>query len=289
MKSGLFLGVCAVAAVATAAPAVALAQSLPPQDPWTSLRGTAPLPPVLKTGRQRVDDVALYYAIYGRGDPVILLHPGLGNADYWANQIGPLSQDFQVIVVDLRGHGRSTGSATPLSYGLMAEDIVSLIKTLKLKEPAVVGWGDGAVVGLEIARRFPKRIGKLVAFGLAYDRSGLQPRPDESATFVDYVHKAQADYVRLGGSPESFTTTLDQLEALWEREPAYTAADLAKVKAPTVIMASQYDEWVKPEHMAQAAQLIPEARMVMIPRTSHFAPWQAPKKFNDALKMMLAD
>lgn len=254
---------------------------------WESLKATAPLPPVVKTGRQDVGDVELYYAIYGRGDPVILLHPGLGNADYWANQIGPLSQTHQVIVVDLRSHGRSSASPELLSYRLMADDVVRLIKAHKIKQPAIVGWGDGAIAGLELAQRYPKRIGKLIAFGLVTDRSGLQPRPDQSATFVDYVHRAKADYERLSATPAGFSASLDQLEALWEREPAYTAEDLARIETPVIVLAAEYDEWVKPEHMAKTAELIPGAQMITLPRASYFAPWQAPKEFNDAVLMAL--
>ncbi|HYG26522.1 MAG TPA: alpha/beta hydrolase, partial [Caulobacteraceae bacterium] len=118
-------------AAAALLPSVSAAQTARP-EPWKTLRETTVLPPAVETGRQRVGDVELYYAIYGKGRPVVLLHPGLGHADYWANQIGPLSQDFQVVVVDLRGHGRSTGSDTPLSYALMADDVLQLIRKLHL-------------------------------------------------------------------------------------------------------------------------------------------------------------
>lgn len=255
--------------------------------PWESLRALVPLPPVEKTGRQDVGDVELYYAVYGRGEPVILLHPGLGNGDYWANQVGPLSQEYQVIVVDLRGHGRSSASAKPLTYRLMADDILRLIKAQKLKEPTIVGWGDGATIGLELALRYPKRVGRLVLFGLTFDQSGFQPRPDTSDTFIEYVHKAQADHARLSGGQAGFTSTLDQMEALWEREPNFSHADLQRLKTPTILMSADHDEWVKPDHMTQAAQLIPGAQMITLPRTSHFAPWQAPKKFDDALLVAL--
>jgi len=271
----LFMACCSAASAAE------------PLKSWETLRTTAPLSPALRTGREDVGDAEIYFAVYGKGEPVILLHPALGNSDYWANQIGPLSQEFQVIVVDLRGHGRSSGPVDALSYRLMARDVVRLIKDLKLKDPAIVGWGDGAVVGLELALRYPKRIGKLVAFGLAFDRSGLQPRPDQTPTFIEYVHKAQADHALLSGNPAAFTRLLDGYEALWEREPNYTADDLANLKLPVVIMAAEHDEWVKPEHMVKAAELIPSARLVTLPKTSHFAPWQAAKNFDDALLMAL--
>ena len=276
-------GLCAVALLAGATPAAAQIAG----QPWASLRTTVPLPPQTESGRVDVGDVELYYAIYGKGRPVVLLHPGLGHSDYWANQIGPLSQEFQVVVVDLRGHGRSGASARPFTYALFADDILALIRALDLKKPAIVGWGDGAIVGLELARRHPGRVGKLVLFGLTYDVAGQQPGVDQTPTFVEYVHKAAADYRRLAPEPKDFDATFQKLEALWIAEPHYTAEQLRTVKAPTAVFAAEHDEWARPEHMEEAARLIPGARMVVLPAVSHFAPWQAPKKFNDAVKLML--
>jgi pimeloyl-ACP methyl ester carboxylesterase len=285
MKPAMLAAILGVAAL-TALTSPALAQDARSQ-PWTTLRATTVLPPPVETGRRKINGVELYYAIYGKGPPVVLLHPGLGNSDYWANQVGPLSQDYQVMVVDLRGHGRSTGSDEPLTYELMADDIVRLIKTLRIKEPVIVGWGDGAVVGLEIAMRYPKRISKLVAFGLTYDVSGQQPGVDQTQTFIDYVHKAIADHQTMSPQPGRVDATFNQLEALWATAPRHTAADLAKVKTPTAVIAAEYDEWVTLQHMEEAAGLLPDSQIILLHRTSHFAPWQAPKTFNDALKLVL--
>lgn len=281
-RSGLFSAVLAISLMLCGG-----ALSREALKPWEILRPTSPLPPAIETGRQDVGDVDLYYAVYGQGDPVILLHPALGNADDWASQIGPLSQEFQVIVIDLRGHGRSSGSDAPLSYRLMAEDVLHFIKGRKIKQPAIIGWGDGATVGLELARRYPKRIGRFIAFGLAFNRTGLQQRPDEEETFIQYVLQAQAEYARLSGNGAGFVRTLDQWEALWERAPDYTPDDLAALKVPTTIIAAEHDEWVRYEHMTEAARLIPGVTFVGISRASHFAPWQATKPFNDVLRLAL--
>jgi len=282
MHRRVLLGGLLAAALAAAMPAVAQAPA-----PWTTLRETVPLPAVVETGRVKVNDVQLYYAIYGRGRPVVLLHPGLGHSDYWANQIGPLSQAYQVIVIDLRGHGRSTGSDRPLSYELMADDVMQVLRKLHIEKPAIVGWGDGAVVGLELAMRHPGRVSELIAFGLTYDLSGQQPGVDKAPTFVSYVGKTAADYERLSPQPARFDAAFRQLEALWSTAPKYTAEDLAKIRTPTTIMAAEYDEWVRLDHMQQAARLIPDARIVTLRKSSHFAPWQTPKAFNDALRMAL--
>lgn len=259
----------------------------PPAEPWTSLRSTVPLPPPVESGLVDVGDVDLYYAVYGKGPPVVLLHPGLGHGGYWANQIGPISQEFRVVVVDLRGHGRSTASPQALSYNLLADDVFKLIQKLNLTKPAIVGWGDGATVGLELAMRHPGRVGKLVAFGLTYDLSGQQTDVDKTPTFVEYVLQARADYDRLAPPPKDFHAVFRQLEALWSSAPTYAAGDLQQIRTPTYIMAAEHDEWVRLEHMEEAARLIPGAKTVIVARASHFAPWQAPKKFNDALKLML--
>lgn len=276
------------AALVTAAAAGggALAQ-VAPAAPWKSLRDTTPLPFTNETGHVEVGDAELYYAVYGKGRPVVLLHPGLGNADYWANQVGPLSQHYQVIVVDLRGHGRSTRSEAPFSYGLLAEDVLRVMQKLHIGKAAVVGWGDGAVVGLELAMRHPGRVGELVAFGVTYDLSGLKPGVDQSQTFIDYVHKTAADYKAMSPTPDEFDGLFQQVEAMWAKEPNYSAEQLGRIGVPTTVMLAEHDEWVKREHGEALARMIPGAQLVILPAVSHFAPWQASKKFNDVVKLVL--
>jgi len=268
-------------------PALAAEPAVVRADPWTTLRATTVLPPPRESGQERVGDVALHYAIYGKGKPVILLHPGLGHGDYWANQVGPLSQDYQVIVVDLRGHGRSTASKQPLSYGLMAEDLTRFIQQMHLNKPALVGWGDGAVVALEVGMRHPSRVSELILFGAPFNTTGLQPGVDQKQTFIDYVHKTAADYQKMSPTPTGFDQLFIQLEAMWGREPNYSAEQLRAVKVPTTIIMAEYDEWVRMEHVEQLANLIPDARILPMSKVSHFAPWQAPKRFNDAVRAAL--
>jgi pimeloyl-ACP methyl ester carboxylesterase len=74
-----------------------------------------------RSGRAKVDGIKIYYAEYGKGSPVILLHGGLANGDYWGNQIKALAPYHTVIVMDSRGHGRSTRNSEPYGYDLMAE------------------------------------------------------------------------------------------------------------------------------------------------------------------------
>ena len=86
----------------------------------------------------------MYYAIYGSGEPLILLHGGLGHSDVWGNQIPVFAKQYKVIVADSRGHGRSTRTSEPYSYRLMASDVVALMDHLKIDKAAIVGGATAA-------------------------------------------------------------------------------------------------------------------------------------------------
>jgi pimeloyl-ACP methyl ester carboxylesterase len=89
----------------------------------------------------------------------VLLHGGLSNSDYWGNQIKALAPHHTVIVVDSRGHGRSTRDDRPYGYDLMADDVVALLDTLHIAKADIVGWSDGGILGIDLALRHPDRIG----------------------------------------------------------------------------------------------------------------------------------
>jgi pimeloyl-ACP methyl ester carboxylesterase len=106
-----------------------------------------------RTGKVDANGISIHYAVYGAGSPVILLHGGLANADYWGHQIEALKAHHRVIVMDSRGHGRTTRDARPYGYDLMADDVVALMDALKIPKADIVGWSDGAILGLDLAIR----------------------------------------------------------------------------------------------------------------------------------------
>ena len=122
---------------------------------WLTLPPTPSLPKAAQSGYAPINGMRIWYAVFGRGEPVILLHGGLANADYWGNQVRALQKSYRVVVMDSRGHGRSTRNEQPYGYDLMAADVIGLMDYLKIPKAAIVGWSDGAIIGLDIAMHHP--------------------------------------------------------------------------------------------------------------------------------------
>lgn len=265
--------------------AAALLASTPSRAavPWetTPLPGSLPSPAA--EGRVSVPGASLHYAAFGAGEPVLLLHGGAGNSGHWAFQIPALARRFRVIVVDARGHGRSTRDDRPLGYHLMAEDLLAVMDALKLAQASIVGWSDGGIVGIDLAVHHPDRVKALVAFGANYDRSGLRKGGGSSATFAAYLRRCEADHRRLSPSPNGFPPLLSALGAMWRSEPAFTRAQLAGIRARTFVLDGEHDEIIRPDHARSLAALVPGARVQFIPQASHFAHWQRPEAFNEAV------
>jgi pimeloyl-ACP methyl ester carboxylesterase len=267
--------------------AVALAAPAPAADPWERLPPTPTLPKPDHTGTAAVNGVRLWYATYGHGDPVILVHGGLANSSYWGWQIPVLAQHYQVIVLDSRGHGRSTRTEEPIGYDLMASDVLGLMDYLHIGKAALVGWSDGAIIGLDIAIHHPERLTRLFAFAANSDPSGVKD-VEKSPVFIEYEDRASREYAKLSPTPGQFKAFLDNISRMWVREPHFTESELRGIKTPTWIVDADRDEAIKRENTDYMASVIPGAGELILPRVSHFAFMQDPALFNDALLHFLA-
>jgi pimeloyl-ACP methyl ester carboxylesterase len=252
------------------------------QNPWEQLPATPALPKPQRSGMAPVNGVRIWYAVYGQGLPVILLHGGLANSNYWALQIPALAPQFEVIVMDSRGHGRSTWDGQPITYHLMASDVLALMDALHIPQAALVGWSDGAIIGLDIAIHHPERLTKLFAFGANSNLSG-EKSAEGSATFAEYDARTREEYLTISAAPSDFDRFDSALKKMWDSEPDFSDAQLRGIRVPTWIVDGDHDEIIKREETDRMARLIPGARELILSRTSHFAFLQDPKQFNEAL------
>ena len=257
------------------------------EPPWLMLPPTPSLPKPEQSGYAPVNGIKLWYAEFGRGSPVILLHGGLANSDYWGNQVRALATRYRVIVMDSRGHGRSTRDARPFGYDLMASDVLGLMDFLDIRKAAVVGWSDGAILGLDIAIHHPDRLSGLFAFAANSDPSGVKD-VTQSPVFTAYIARAEKEYERLSPTPAEYQSFLAQITKMWETQPNWTAEDLRGITVPVWIVDADHDEAIKRENTLFMADNIPGSGLLIEPRVSHFAFLQNPRQFNADLLRFLA-
>ena len=226
-----------------------------------------------------MNGIKIWYAVYGRGQAVVLLHGGLGNSNYWGDLAPVLARHYRVIVMDSRGHGRSTRDEQPFGYDLMASDVIGLMDYLNITKAAVVGWSDGAILGLHIAIHHPGRLTGLFAFAADSDPSGVKD-VSQSPTFNAYISRAQKEYAKLSPTPDQFQSFLDQITKMWNTQPHFTAEQLQHIDIPTWIVDADRDEAIERTNTEFMAAQIPNAGLLLQPQVSHFSFLQDPQQFN---------
>ena len=245
--------------------------------------GAAPLPDTPEQGYVEHNGARIWYAAYGSGSPVILLHGGLGHSGNWGYQVPALTENgYRAIVIDSRGHGRSTRDGQPYTYELMASDVVAVMGTLGLEKASLVGWSDGACTGLILAANSPARVAGVFYFACNMDPSGTREfvmTPIIQRCFNRHVK----DYAQLSATPDKFNEFSEAVGLMQRTQPNYSAEDLAQIRVPVAIVHSEHDEFIKREHAEFLARSIPSAEFIYLEGVSHFAPLQRPEQFNRAM------
>ncbi|HEY3474409.1 MAG TPA: alpha/beta hydrolase [Anaerolineales bacterium] len=249
--------------------------------------GTPPLLHTEDQGYVENDGARIWYAAYGSGAPVILLHGGLGHSGNWSYQLPALMQNgYRPILIDSRGHGRSTRDERPYTYELMVTDVLAVMDSLDIQRAGFVGWSDGAVISLMLARTAPERTAGVFYFACNMDPSGAKEfefTPIIERCFNRHVK----DYKQLSPTPDQFDEFSEAVGLMQRTQPNYSADDLARISAPVAIVHSEHDEFIKREHAEYLASTIPNAEFLYLPGVSHFAPLQRPEQFNTTVLAFL--
>jgi pimeloyl-ACP methyl ester carboxylesterase len=222
-----------------------------------------------------VDDVIIYYEVFGSGSPVLVLHGGLGSLVDMRYQIESLARNHLVIAPDSRGHGRSTDSAAPLTYAEMAEDMHALLDRLAIRTADIVGWSDGGITGLTLALRYPDRVGRLVVIGANFDPSGLVSPPLSDPS----VPPAPRAYRWTAPDPAHWPVLYRKVAAMWRTQPRFTLQELGRIRSPTLVMAGEFDV-IQRAHTDTLAAAIPGAQEYIISGATHQAPLTHPTVVN---------
>ncbi len=256
----------------------------PGAERWEQIPEPKAMPAAVKSGTAPVNGIEMYYAIYGEGPPVLLIHGGLGYADIWGGQVAELSKDHTVIVAESRGHGRSTRNADPYSYDLMSSDYVALLDYLKIDKTALVGWSDGGIIGIDIAMNHPEKLTKVFAQAANTKVDGVKPDVMQNKTFAGYIDHAGEVYKKISPTPDQYDAFVEQISNMWASQPNWSDDDLKGIKTPIAIVLGDHDEAITREHTDYMAKTIPGAKLIILKDASHFAMVQDPDGYNKAVR-----
>jgi pimeloyl-ACP methyl ester carboxylesterase len=251
--------------------------------------GTPPLPHADDQGWVENDGARIWYSSFGAGAPVILLHGGLGHSGNWGHQVPVLIEhEYRVVVIDSRGHGRSTRDSRPYSYDQMASDVIAVMGALNLSRAVLIGWSDGACTAMVLAAAYPGRAVGVFFFACNMDPSGVK-QFESTPTLDRCFARHKADYKQLSTTPEKFQQFVEDVSLMQRSQPNFTLQDLARIDIPVRIVQSEKDEFIRREHAEYLARNIPGASFLLLTGVSHFAPLQRPNQFNAAMIAFLKE
>ncbi len=256
-------------------------------------RGRAPvlpevpaLPTPTAEGTVTIDGAAIRYVTFGRGPAVVLLHGGCGHSGQFGALVPALHDRHQVIAIDARGQGGSGLPASGLSYAALAKDVIAVLDHLQVPRAAVVGWSDGAVVGLDLAMHHGERITGLFAFAGNLDRGGTM-RPRDPAPFTAYYARCARDQAQAQPDAARRAAARGALRRMWRSAPRYTAAQARAIAVPVTVVHTERDQLIRADHARKLADLIPGARLVVLRGVGHFAMFEDPPQFAAAVREFL--
>jgi pimeloyl-ACP methyl ester carboxylesterase len=249
---------------------------------WMTLPDTPTLPRSGRIGTVQTEGARIWFASFGHGRAVTLLHGGLANSNYWGFQIRALARRFRVIVIDSRAHGRSTNDGRPLSYERMAKDVTAVLEHLNVRRTAIIGWSDGAIVGLYLAIQKSQIVSRLFAFAGNYNPSGVADVSD-SSVFKAYFQRTEVEYKRLSSTPDRYQEFLAAVTRMSETQPNIAPDELRTIRIPVWIVDGDRDEAIKRSHTEEMASFIPGCGLLLQPEGSHFSFLQDPAQFSQAV------
>ena len=224
-----------------------------------------------EAGLAKANDITMYYEVHGSGEPIFVLHGAGDSIEVMRHGIVALSENYRVIAVDTRGHGRTTDSDQPFSNELFAKDITELMDSLEIDKAHIIGLSDGGITGLTIAINYPDRINKLVTIGANFTPDGLTDLVIEFISDSENIEELQVPPVYLNYAPDPSKWPL-LIEKLWRMTlsgPNYTQEDLGKIQAPVLVMLGERDEFIRVEHTKELHRSITNSSLFIVPKAGH--------------------
>jgi pimeloyl-ACP methyl ester carboxylesterase len=290
-----------IALMATAALAVPAAVNADPlrTDPATEPAAAVQLaqakPTPAKSGHVEANGVRYYYEVHGSGEPLLLLHGGLGTIDMFGPALPLLAEKRQVIAVDLHGHGRTPLGNRKISLIDQGDDMDVILKQLGTGPVDVLGYSFGAGVGFRLAVQHPQAVRRVALVSGGFAQSGFHPellpmQAQVGAAMAEHMKETPMykSYVAVAPNPAEFPTLLDRMGELM-RTPYDWSADVKKLTMPVMLVYGDSDMF-RPEHIVQFYQLLggglkdagwkrehmSKNRLAILPNLTHYEMFRSP-------------
>lgn len=278
----------AILVTAVAAPAVVCAQQ--PGAAQTAATATA-----IKTGFVPANGLRYYYEVHGQGEPLLLLHGGLGSIEMFGPRLAELAANRQVIAVDLHGHGRTELGSRPIDLVAIGDDLATVVTALGYSQLDVFGYSFGGWAGLRLAIQHPSLVRRLVVLSAPFSRDGFHaemlPQQAQVAAALAPMMTGTPmyqNYVKVAPKPEDFPRLLDRVGDVM-RTPFDWSADIKTVKTPVLLVFGDSD-MIRPAHMVEFYALLggglkdagwmrehmAQNRLAIIPNATHYDILESP-------------
>ena len=229
----------------------------------------------------QVNGIKMYYEIYGRGDPVVLIHAGGGSVADCKPQIEYFSQHYKVIAADSRGQGKSELNTDFLTYRQIADDWAELLNQLQVDSACIEGHSDGGIIGLLLAVHHPAKVKKLAAMGANIQSDTIAYYP----WLMEFLEKL-LPYAETKIKEKDSTDNWKQYEKLaymWTVNPIISIEELHRIKYSVLILGGNRDV-VRLGHLVLIYLTIPSAQLCIFHGKTHFAAWFNPFLFNSTVE-----
>ena len=258
-----------------------------------------------KDGHVPVNGLKYYYAVYGTGEPLLLLHGGLGQIEMFGSNLNKLAETRQVIGVDLQGHGRTELGGREISPVDMGKDMAGLLRKLGYDKVDVLGYSMGAAVAFQFAAQFPEMIRRLVLVSCSLSQDGFYPEmlPQQAAVGSEVAEQMKEtpmykSYAAIAPHPEDFPKLLDKMGA-WMRRSYDWSGDVKKLTMPVMLIYGDSD-MIRLEHAVKFYQLLggglkdagwqrehmSRNRLAILPNLTHYEMGLAPELVDTALPFL---
>ncbi|MBI9067597.1 MAG: alpha/beta hydrolase [Salinivirgaceae bacterium] len=222
------------------------------------------------------EDAKIYYEVYGKGEPLLLLHGGYyGYISEFEMYLPELINNFKVIAVATRGHGKSEIGKQKMSYALFAEDALKVLKQEGIEEVSVLGFSDGGIAGTVLTAIYPAKVKKIVCMGAGFNSGHYKAKALQEIWEMDAQFEANnlpqflEDRKKIMPEPERFSEWIEMLKYAWMEPEVLSNEAISGIDCPVLLILGDRDNYIRLEAAIEMYNLMPNSQLCILPNSEH--------------------